>query len=86
MSTGPLIPWVDIYTDLPNGRELRQRNRDRLAELEAQTPERQFRLKVAAEARRAEEACGASLTDDGSGPYCVLSAGHDGWHESAGQT
>lgn len=54
VSIGPLIPW-DIYTDLPNGRDLRQRNRERLAELEAQTVERQFRLGVAAEARRAEE-------------------------------
>lgn len=61
---------ADIYTDLPNGRELRQKNKDRLAELEAQTAERQFRLGVAAEARRAEFPCWCGPDESCSYPRC----------------
>lgn len=51
-----LIPWVDMYSFLPDprGRELRRKNKERLADLEQRTPERHERFKAAARAWQAE--------------------------------
>jgi hypothetical protein len=57
----------DLYDDLPpdRGAELRRRNLERLAELEAQTPARRARLARAARALGAAEADAADRARPG---------------------